>query len=182
MAGVEWMKSFMKRHPKLSLRKSENTSVARASSFNKHNVEEFFKNYSDVQAKYAFGPNRIWNADETGISTVLEAPRIIAETGKRVVGQCVSGERGTLVTFCGIISAIGSTISPMYIFPCIRIKNYFLNGSVTGAVGHGSKSGWITTTLFVKLLEHIKKPYAKQSRKSYTFPNIIHISKWSEVD
>ncbi|KAB0805286.1 hypothetical protein PPYR_02256 [Photinus pyralis] len=156
IAGVEWMRLFMKRHPRLSLRKPENTSVARASAFNKHNVDEFFNNYIQVQDKYKFDPSRIWNTDETGISTVIQAPKVIAETGKRVVGQCVSGERGTLVTFCGVVSATGNTIPPMYIYPRIRMKNHFLNGSVPGAIGYGSKSGWMTAELFVKLLEHIK--------------------------
>ncbi|KAF2881461.1 hypothetical protein ILUMI_24713 [Ignelater luminosus] len=77
-----------------------------ASAFIKHNVDVFFNNYAEVQAKYKFEPSRIWNTDEIDISTVLQAPRVIAETGKRVVGQCVSAERGTTVTFCGIISAV----------------------------------------------------------------------------
>lgn len=48
MAGIEWMKSFMKRHPKLSLQEPENTRVGRASAFNKHN-DTFFHNYIEVQ-------------------------------------------------------------------------------------------------------------------------------------
>lgn len=155
VAGIEWMRSFMKRHPKLSLRKPENTSIARASAFNKYNVDIFFNNYAEVLAKYKFDANRIWNTDETGITTVMQAPKVIAESGKRVVGQCVSAERGTLVTFCGIISATGGTIPPMYIYPRIRMKDHFLYGCVPGAVGYGTKSGWMTASIFVKLLEHI---------------------------
>lgn len=156
MAGIEWIRSFMNRHPRLSLRKPENTSVARASAFNKHNVDVFFNNYEEVQTKYSFKPSRIWNTDETGISTVMQAPKVIAETGKRVVGQCVSAERGTTVTFCGTISATGNTIPPLYIYPRVRIKDYFLHGAAPGSVAFGTKSGWMTTAIFVKLLEHIK--------------------------
>ncbi|XP_044765393.1 uncharacterized protein LOC123321724 [Coccinella septempunctata] len=156
-AGIEWMKCFMKRHPRLSLRKPENTSFGRASAFNKHNVDNFFNNYADVFKKYKFHPSRIWNTDETGISTVLQAPKVIAETGKRVVGQCVSAERGTLVTFCGVISATGSALPPMFVYPRVRMKDHFLHGSVPGSIGYGTKSGWMTAPVFVKLLEHIKK-------------------------
>lgn len=42
-AGVDWIKIFMKRHSTLSLRKPENTSMARATAFNKSSVEVFFK-------------------------------------------------------------------------------------------------------------------------------------------
>ncbi|XP_030746083.1 uncharacterized protein LOC115877126 [Sitophilus oryzae] len=155
-AGIDWMQSFMKRHPRLSNRKPENTSIARASAFNKTNVDEFFKNYAEVQAKYSFSPDRIWNIDETGITTVLQAPRVIAEIGSKAVGQCVSAERGSLVTMCGIISAVGGSIPPLYIFPRIRMKDQFLYGAVPGAVGFAEKSGWMSANIFLKLLEHIK--------------------------
>ncbi|KAF2898350.1 hypothetical protein ILUMI_07825, partial [Ignelater luminosus] len=64
-------------------------------------------------SKYA--TRRTWSTDETGISAIIQAPRVIAEIGKGAVGQCVSAERSTTVTVCGIISAAGGTIPPMYI-------------------------------------------------------------------
>ncbi|KAG5888593.1 hypothetical protein JTB14_004775 [Gonioctena quinquepunctata] len=137
--------------------KPENTSIARASAFNRANVEEFLNNYALVQATCNFSPDRIWNTDETGITTVLQAPRVIAETGSKAVGQCVSAERGSLVTMCGIISAVGASIPPLYIFPRVRMEDQFFHGAVPGAVGYAEKSGWMSTRVFLKLLEHIKK-------------------------
>lgn len=53
-AGIEWMKYFMKRPPRLSLRKPENTSFGTASAFNKHIGDTFCNNYADVLDKYKF--------------------------------------------------------------------------------------------------------------------------------
>ncbi|XP_045474905.1 MFS-type transporter clz9-like [Harmonia axyridis] len=147
----------MKRYPRLSNRKPENTSITRSSAFNRANEEEFFNNYASVQATCNFSPDRIWNTDETGITTVLQAPRVIEETGTKAVGQSVSAERGSLVTICGIISAVGASIPPLYIFPRVRMKDQFLYGAVPGAVGYAEKSGWMSTRVFLKLLEHIQK-------------------------
>ncbi|KAG5875351.1 hypothetical protein JTB14_017482 [Gonioctena quinquepunctata] len=107
--------------------------------------------------KYKFSPDRIVNTDESGVSTVMQAPRIITKSGMKQVGQCVSSERGTLVTFCGIITATGVAIPPLYIFPRVRMKDQYMYGSVPGAIGRATKSGWMSAEIFVELLGHIEK-------------------------
>ncbi|XP_031334067.1 uncharacterized protein LOC116164081 [Photinus pyralis] len=111
------------------------------SRFNKHNVGTFFKNYLTVINKYHFRPERILNLDETGITTVLQAPKVIATKGKKQVGQIVSAERGQLVTFVGIISTIGNTVPPAFIFPRVHYKDHFVAGGPIGCLGMATKSG-----------------------------------------
>ena len=41
-AGKDWLLAFLKRHPELSVRHPEPTSMGRAIRFNKPNVDKFF--------------------------------------------------------------------------------------------------------------------------------------------
>lgn len=95
--------------------------------------------------------------DEAGVTTVLETPKVVAKTVKKQIGQCVSAERGELVTSCGIITASGGTLPPIYTFPRIRMKDEFMRGCPEGAEGFCSKSGWMTAAIFVKVLHYIQK-------------------------
>lgn len=61
------------------------------------------------------------------------------------------------MTFCATITASGNTIPPLYIFPRVRIKDAYLVGSITGSIAYGSKTGWMTSEIFVKFLKHIQK-------------------------
>lgn len=159
IAGIDWLRLFMKRHNKLSLRKPENTSIARTTGFNKLNVDTFQANLKEVLEKYKFTPDKIYNCDETGIPTVVQAPNVVARKGSKQVGQAVSTERGSMITMCAIINAAGNTIPPVFVFPRARFHDSLMTGSVTGSIGlaNSPQSGWMTSILFYKVLEHIQK-------------------------
>ncbi|XP_050501719.1 uncharacterized protein LOC126881477 isoform X1 [Diabrotica virgifera virgifera] len=158
LTGRDWILNFMKRHKNaLSLRKPENTSLARIKGFNKQSVVEFYDNLEKVLTEHNFDPSRILNVDETGISTVLDQPKVIATLGQKQVGQVVSAERGSLITFVGIVTASGNSVPPVYIFPRVRMKDSFMRGTPVSSLGLCNKSGWITAELFLDVLKHIKK-------------------------
>lgn len=156
-AGADWFTGFIKRNSSLSIRTPEATSAGRASAFNRHNVNEFFKKFGDVLTKYNLPPSRIWNLDETGVTTVLKPKKIVAKKGIKQVGATVSAERGTLVTIELAANAAGNTLPPMFVFPRLKYKDLFLRDGPPESIGAGNKSGWMTSVEFMVYMDHFIK-------------------------
>lgn len=71
--------------------------------------------------------------------------------------QITSGEKGTLVTTCAIVSASGQYIPPAMVFPRVHFKPHMLKGAPTGTLGLANPSGWMNVELFCDVMKHFIK-------------------------
>ena len=163
-AGKDWLMGYLKRHPEISLRTPEPTSMSRAVSFNRANVQKFYDIYKEQLDKDSYTADRIWNMDETGFTAVHKPARILAKCGAKQVGRITSGEKGVTTTAICAVSAGGVYIPPMLIYKRKRMTDVLLKGSSPGTIGGCSENGWVTSELFVKWLKHFVE-HAKPSKE-----------------
>lgn len=156
LAGEKWLKKFCKDN-KFSVRSPEKCSLARASGFNKVQVDRFFNNLEELENKYKFPSKRVFNMDESGICTVVnKLPKVISPTGKRCVSKIVSAERGQLVTVVCCMSASGNFVPPAMIFPRQKMNPDLYRGAPEGTLPLYSESGYMNADLFLRWLQHFK--------------------------
>ena len=153
MAGEDWLRSFLIRL-NLSLRSPQGTSLSRLVGFNEAKVNSFFQLLRETLNKFSINAGTFYNMDETGFSTVQRPQKVISQKGERTVGKVTSGERGQNVTAICAMSAAGTYVPPMFIFPRKNLKESLMAGSPPGSVGAVSDSGWTNDDLFMKWLEH----------------------------
>ena len=169
-AGKKWLKLFFNRHPELSLRKPEGTSIHRALGYNKSKVKEFEKvlhnELFDENGSRRIPPENIFNVDETGVTVNQKPRKIIATKGKKGVATIQSAEKGKTVTAVCCMSAAGGYCPPLLIFPRARFKEELLDRGPVGAVGAASKSGWVNELIFMRWFEHFVQFFQPQHRAS----------------
>ena len=142
LAGNDWLYGFMKRHSDLYLRKPEACSLSRATAFSKHTVAAFFeklKNVYNRNVEFANG-TRLFNLDETSTSTV-QKPRNVTLKEQKQVLQVTSSERGTLVTTCCYVNALGYLLPLVMIFPRVHFKKHMIEEAPTETLGLANPSG-----------------------------------------
>lgn len=170
LAGKDFYYGFLKRHPEISLRKPEGTSLNRIKAFNRHDVQLFFANLDQLYEKYKFTPDNIYNVDETGITTVQRPSKCLSPKGIKQLGYKTSGERGKNVTIICCMNASGNKfIAPMFIFPRKRMTPALEKHGPLGAIYSCSDTGWSNEVLFLEWLHH----FAKSVKPSVEDPVLI---------
>uniref|UniRef100_A0A2S2QQR0 Tigger transposable element-derived protein 1 n=1 Tax=Sipha flava TaxID=143950 RepID=A0A2S2QQR0_9HEMI len=116
---------------------------------------KFFIILQNVQQIKNFLPHRIFNVDETGLTTVKsKCSNILALKGRRQVGSLTSVERGLLSTILVCKSAGGHFIPPMIIFPRVRMKTELQDSAPPGTIFHYHPSGWMQLDIFTEWFQH----------------------------
>ncbi|KAK9670928.1 hypothetical protein QE152_g41106 [Popillia japonica] len=92
--------------------------------------------------KHPYPSDRVFNVDETGLTVVqTKIPHVIKLKGKRQVGAITSAERGSLVTVICCMSAGGTFVPPMMIFPRKNMTDTLMRGVPPASLGRCHPSG-----------------------------------------
>lgn len=164
IAGWDWLKGFRKRHPELSLRSPEPTSAARARAFNRVQVNNFFDLLRETMEKENVSSERLYNMDESALTTVQKPLKVFAKKGKKQVGALTSAERGIHVTVVACMGSLGHFVPPALIFPRKNHKPELFDGAPPGTLELCHDTGYMVSDLFGRWMDHFIK-YVKPSKE-----------------
>ena len=118
---------FKKRHPSLTLRKSDNLERSRAEALNPEIVEEFFKT-TLKDNNLLNTPRRLYNCDETFLPRDYTREKAVTARGMKVVYNQTQGTTEHISLLC-CASAASIPHPPMIIyFKCFPGGPYRFDG------------------------------------------------------
>ena len=80
IAGQKWYAGFLKRHPELSIRRPEATSLARADGFNKEAVNKYFRNVNEIVTKHKLDGTKVYNMERANHEPVFPVTQRVPAT------------------------------------------------------------------------------------------------------
>jgi len=156
--GPEWLYGFKHRHPELSLRLPQKLSIARASCMNESVISKYFDLLRNTLTRMNLlnDPFNIYNCDESGLSLVPDAKKVLAKKGVRACYQICSSERGVLTTALCCMNAAGDYLPPLIVFKGKRMTDQLKEGFPPGTMVCVSDSGYVDCDIFVKFIHHFQ--------------------------
>ena len=123
IAGRYWFKRFIKHHPELKMKNSQNLSFYRAMCATKPQLNKWFDKYHTWLGTKGihYKPNCLWNIDECEMQHVPEQEEVIGVVNEPAF-QLVSGEKGQTTTILTFVSASGLKTPPMTIFKVAKAQ------------------------------------------------------------
>ena len=168
-----WFYGFMQRWPELKIAKPQKLALLRAKATSREVLDQYYKELGTILTSNNLvnKPERIYNIDETGISTEHSPPKIVC--GKDTNPQSVTSPRGSTITVIASGNALGNSIPPYYVFQGQRWNEDLLKGSCPGADGEMSKNGWSTAEVFRNYITKHFTKYSNVSSGSAAEPTLV---------
>lgn len=175
--GRKWLQLFLRRHPEISKRNAEVISRARA-SVTEVSIRKWFEELNNFLKENEAEdimehPERIFNADETGVQMCPKSGAVLAPKNFKNSYQIAPGKEKEQVTVLCNVSAKGDSAPPMLVYPYKRIPRSIVE-TVPGEWGIGrSDSGWMISETFLDYVKNIFYPWLIQN--NIAFPVIMFL-------
>lgn len=179
--GRKWFNRFMRDHPELTIRKSEQFPDARAKATSDPAILTGWFALLEkeiVKADCMNKPENIYNVDETGFITDPAAGKVLSRTGSKNVYQNTGGSGREQITVCITGNAAGQTLPPYVVYEGKHLYGSWCVGGPDGARYAVSDHGWMERVIFEDYFLHL---FLKESEKwsNLAFPWILIFDRHS---
>ena len=173
--GDDWYFDFLKRHPRLSIKKPEHLQKLRKDARKPDIIYEFYETLettmTDKNLNSIEKSNFVFNADESGFPSDPSRIRAIGTKGKplcRVSGG--SGRENTTVLAC--VGADGSFLPPLIVFKGAAVQpRWTSKDAFPGTLYATSNNGWMEEPQFFFWFTKGFIPYVEKIRQENNLPN-----------
>lgn len=166
--GRKWYNSFMKRHPNISERVSQNLTPARENVCELQ-LRQWFREIEEyLKSKNLFeitkNPRRVFNSDESAFFLQPKGDKVLAKKGDKSVYNAGTNDEKENLTVLVTASAAGEFAPPMIIFKYERIPSHIaLSVNKSWGIGR-SESGWMCGPTFYEYVTNVFVPWLDKQK------------------
>nr|CAH7719078.1 unnamed protein product [Callosobruchus chinensis] len=137
--GRDWVKSFLKRHPQLTVKFSSNIKRNRA-QIDEQIIADYIENLKEGVKDVL--PDKIYNYDETCMSDDPRRKKVICRRGCKYPERIMNSTKSNIsVMFCG--NANGNSLPPYIIYKAEHLWTTWTENGPEGVRYNRTKQGWI---------------------------------------
>ena len=142
--GRHWYEAFMRRHPEVTTRVTQNLSTSRAAA----TVERLKEWFSEVKIHLEplnlikVDASRVFNLDESAFFLYPKGERVLAPRGSRAVYRVVHGDDKECLTVMFTVNAAGLLLPPLILYWYQRIPKAVTSLLPPTWLAGTTESGW----------------------------------------
>ena len=153
--GLNWYKSFLKRHPDLQTLKVRARDKARADAADHDTIREWFDLFFAVQSQYGIGYDDIYNMDEKGCMMGISGSQTVIVPKTKSAAHIVQPGNRDWASIIECCNTTNFVLPPFFIFKGQRLQQAWYDAlDDPNAVLSVSENGWTDCEFAMKWLEH----------------------------
>lgn len=160
--GRKWYQAFLKRHPEVSERLSQNLTTSREAVTEKQ-ITSWFSEVGDYLHNQGLDdvmkdPTRVFNTDESAFFLNPNPGHVLVKKGDKNV-YSVSGNEKENLTVLITANAAGQLAPPMIVFAYERVPKHIAESVPNSWAIGKSESGWMCSSTFYEYITNIFHPW-----------------------